>query len=67
MMIKEEAVIVVVFSVPEYFTKIEIVRRKHALLNRGSDLAQIKQDTDVLQLCKSILIEAHSQSIVNAV
>lgn len=67
MMIKEETVVVVVFSVPEHFTKIEVVRREHALLNRGSNLAQIKQDTHVLQLCKSILIETHSQSIVNAI
>jgi len=48
MMIKEETMVVVVFRVPEYFTKIEVVRRKHALLDRGCHLAQIKQDTHVL-------------------
>ena len=48
MMIKEETMVVVVFRVPEYFTKIEIVRRKHTLLDRGSHFTQIKQDTHVL-------------------
>ena len=48
MMIQEETMVVVVFRIPEHFTKIEVVRRKHPLLDRSSHFTQIKQDTHVL-------------------